>query len=204
VVGGLHRQRRHASRTPPLMRTGLTVRRRALFVVALGLLAAGCSGGASSPTAPAAPGAPDLTGFLRLPVATPSACPRTANGATVGRRSPWVGHVDLSVFLSPAVTTHETLKLGNDLRADPAVRTVYFESARQAYEEFQRLYTCWSEVPRSQTPPSYRVVLVPTTTLAVRDRLVRRLARRHDVDSVSCDPSLPCTAQLPSAAASSG
>jgi hypothetical protein len=176
------------------------VRRLALFVVALGLLAAGCGGGASSPTAPlVAPAAPDLAGFLRLPVATPSACPSTANGATVGRRSPWVGHVDLSVFLSPAVTTHETLKLGNDLRADPAVRTVYFESAKQAYEEFQRLYTCWSEVPRSQTPASYRVVLVPTTTLAVRDSLVRRLARRHDVDSVSCDPALPCTAQLPSA-----
>jgi FtsX extracellular domain len=182
----------------------LTVRPCALAVVALSVLATGCGGTSKSPAAPVvARVAPDLAGFLRLPVATPSACPPTANGATVGRRSPWVGHVDVSVFLDPAVTTHETLKLGNDLRADPAVRTVYFESATQAYAEFQRLYTCWSAVSRSQTPASYRVVLAHTTTLAARDQLVRRLARRADVDSVSCDPSLPCTAQLPSADPSS-
>lgn len=142
------------------------MRRLALLVIAFGVLAAGCGGGSDATTVPlVARRAPDLAGFLRLPVATPSACPRTANGATIGRRSPWVGHVDVSVFLSPNVSTHQTLALGNALRADPLVRTAYFESKQQAYQEFQRLYTCWAAVPRSQTPASYRLVLQPTATL---------------------------------------
>jgi hypothetical protein len=174
------------------------MRRLALLIAALAVTA-GCGGGSSAPTTPVVtPGAPDLAKFLTLPVATPSACPHSANGATVGRRSPWVGHVDVSVFLSPQASTHETLKLGNDLRSDPLIRTTYFESARQAYLEFQRLYTCWAAVPRSQTPASYRLVLQPTATIGARDALVARLAKRGYVDSVSCDPSLPCVSALPS------
>ena len=74
---------------------------------------------------------------------------------------------------------------------------VYFESQREAYEEFQRLYTCWTAVPKSQTPASYRVVLTPTATLLQRNNLVQRLVDLPSVDSVSCEPTVPCTNILP-------
>lgn len=137
--------------------------------------------------------APDLQRFLQLPVATPSACPPTLNGTTIGRASPWVGTVDVSVFLTPKASTHDVLAIGNYLRSDAQVQHAYFESRHQAYAEFQRLYTCWKSVPSSQTPPSYRLVLVHGATLVTRDLLVKRLLRKPAVDSVSCDPSVPCT-----------
>ena len=56
-------------------------------VAAVGLILAalaGCGGGSSSPSDPAlGRPAPDLQSFLRLPVATPSACPPTENGTTI-------------------------------------------------------------------------------------------------------------------------
>src|SRR5581483_4469926 len=95
---------------------------------------------------------PDLAGFLQLPVATPSTCPAGQTGSASGRRSPWVGHVDVSLFLSPADDAATISRVGRLLRADPLVRTVYYESQREAHAEFARLYTCWSAVPLSQTP----------------------------------------------------
>jgi hypothetical protein len=171
-----------------------------LISAGVALLVTGCGGASSGPTTPSLlqRPTPDLRAFLKLPVATPSACPSQANGTTVGRQSPWVGTVDVSVFLHAGATTHQILKTGNDLRSDPLVQTVYFESAKQAYQEFQRLYTCSAGVARSQTPPSYRLELVPTATLAARDLLVRRLARQPAVDTVSCDPTVPCVNVLPS------
>jgi hypothetical protein len=180
------------------------MRRLALTVATLAAAATGCGGSASTAgsTAPQARPTPNLRAFLSQPVAKPSACPANVNGTTIGRRSPWVGTVDVSVFLRPGVTTKQTLKVGNDLRADPLVQTVYFESAHQAFQEFQRLYTCWTSVPRSQTPPSYRLVLIPDATLGSRDLLVRRLAKQPSVDTVSCDPTIPCVNVLPSASRS--
>lgn len=177
--------------------------RVALTVAGLAMVATGCGGSSSAPTTPVLHrAAPDLPSFLKLPIATPSACPSTVNGTTIGRASPWVGTIDVSVFLRRTVTTHQILKLGNDLRADPLVQTVYFESAKQAYQEFQRLYTCSTSVSRSQTPPSYRLVLLPTATLAARDLLVSRVAKQPAVDTVSCDPTEPCVNVLPSATSS--
>jgi hypothetical protein len=82
------------------------------------------------------------------------------------------------------------------------VRTIYFESRKQAYEEFQRLYTCWASVPRSQTPASYRVDLRSTVSLVDRNALVSHFWRMPDVDSVSCNPLVPCTSEQPSSKAS--
>jgi hypothetical protein len=70
-------------------------------------------------------------------------------------------------------------------------RTVYFESADDAYAEFQRLYTCSADVPRSALHASYRLVLRPITRPA-RDAFVARLRRLTGVEAVSCDPSSPC------------
>src|SRR4051794_22651872 len=94
-----------------------------------------CSGSSAPVTRPA----PDLAPLLRQPIATPSMCSGQVSGSTSGRRSPWVGTVDVSVFLTPSLPDPQVRALGDRLRADAAVRTVYFESAAEAYAEFQRL-----------------------------------------------------------------
>jgi cell division protein FtsX len=132
-----------------------------------------------------------LAAFLRLPVATPSACAGKVSGSTAGRRSPWVGNVDVSVFLEASATPAQVSALGTQLRAMPEVSTVYYESAEQAYAEFQRLYTCSADVPRSAVPASYRLVL-KAVKRPQRDDLVNRLRGLPGVSSVSCDPSSPC------------
>lgn len=164
--------------------------RRLASTVVLALALGACSGGPAK--APTARTPPDLAGFLRLPVATPTSCPPSVSGSTSGRRSPWVGHVDVSVFLSPTATAPQTRSLGATLRGLAHVETVYFESRQQAVAEFARLYTCSAQVPRSQIPASYRLVLAPVSR-AERDDLVRTIRRLPGVDTVSCDPSRPCT-----------
>ena len=135
--------------------------------------------------------APDLAAFLRLPVATPSTCHGDVSGSTAGRRSPWVGTVDVSVYVEPSATAADIGSLGAQLRALPQVKSAYFESAAQAYAEFQRLYTCSADVSPSAVPASYRLVL-RTLTRPARDALVTKLRGLPSVASVSCDPSSPC------------
>jgi hypothetical protein len=177
--------------------TPITMRRDLLVLTVCVGLVAGCGGSSGTadplPTVAAAGTPPDLAKFLQLPVATPSACPSNVSGSTDGRSSPWVGHVDVSVFLATSATKRQTAKLGRQLRASSLVHKVYFETQHEAYQEFQRLYTCWTSVPQSQTPASYRVVLTPIATLLERNALVARLVNEPGVDSVSCDPEVPCT-----------
>ena len=159
----------------------------ALLLVAV---AAGCGGSGSTPKARATP---DLRAFLRLPVATPTAC-GSVSGSTSGRRSPWVGTVDVSVFVTNGTPAATVAKLGQDLSALPGVRRVYAESADEAYAEFQRLYTCSADVPRTAVRASYRLVLA-TLDRPARDDLVTRIRRMAGVASVSCDPTSPCLPQ---------
>lgn len=133
-------------------------------------------------------GHPDLGAFLRLPVATPSACPPDENGTTAGRRSPWVGTVDVSVFLTVDTPSAE---LRRTVAALPDVAAVYAETSAEAYAEFQRLYTCSAAVPPSAVHASLRLVLA-STNVTQRDELVTRLLRLPGVETVSCDPSAPC------------
>jgi hypothetical protein len=104
-----------------------------------------------------------------------------------------VGHVDFSIFLKPSASTAVIHQVGAVLKKAAIVERTYFESSAQAYQEFQRLYTCWAAVPSSQTPASYRVVMLPTATIGQRDSLVARMLHEPGVDTASCDPSLPCT-----------
>jgi hypothetical protein len=174
----------------------------ATTLAALSALVAACGGGSSPPTSP--PGVhtpPSIAAFLRLPVATPSACPTTVSGSSDGRSSPWVGHVDVSIFLKPDASAAAIKRVGQTLRATSIVETTYFESQTEAYAEFQRLYTCSAEVPRSQTPASYRLVLELTSTVGQRNALVARMLRNPAVDTASCDPALPCTDIVNSASA---
>jgi hypothetical protein len=164
-------------------------------LAALASLTAACGGG-SSPASTAPPGvrtAPSIAAFLRLPVATPRACPTNVSGSSDGRSSPWVGHVDVSIFLRPTADPAAIARVGKRLRGAAIVERVYFESQSEAYAEFQRLYTCSAEVPRSQTPASYRLVLQLTSTVGQRNALVSRTLRDPAVDTASCDPALPCT-----------
>ena len=162
-------------------------------LLAFGLV--GCGG--SGPGAVATRTPPDLHAFLRLPVATPSSCPSTSSGTTAGRRSPWAGHVDVSVFVADSADAAARRALGTTLQALAHVATVYAETRRQAYAEFQRLYTCSAGVPRSAVPASYRLVLGPVTR-PERDAVVRAIYRLADVASVSCDPVSPCVDVRPS------
>ena len=166
--------------------------RRALLVVVAAAMT-GCGG--SSPATQTTKTPPDLAGFLRLPVATPSSCP-SAPGATAGRRSPWVGHVDVSVFVSGKASRRAVVRLGDALRALPHVTSVYTETKDEAWQEFRRLYTCSDQVPRSSLPASYRLVL-DEIPLQQRDALVRQIYRMPAVKSVSCDPSSPCVGVRP-------
>ena len=93
--------------------------------------------------------------------------------------------------MEPTATPAQVDELGRQLRALPEVRTAYFESAAQAYAEFQRLYTCSADVPRTAVPASYRLVL-SNLKRPQRDALVSRIRGLPAVSSVSCDPSSPC------------
>ncbi|HWA67070.1 MAG TPA: permease-like cell division protein FtsX [Mycobacteriales bacterium] len=182
---------------PPTTRAAVTV------LAALGTLTAGCGGG-SAPAASTPPGVrtpPSIAAFLRLPVATPTACPSNVSGSSDGRRSPWSGHVDVSIFLKPGDTPAQIAEVGKRLHAALIVEKTYFESQAEAYAEFQRLYTCSAEVPRSDTPASYRLVLELTSTVGQRNALVARLLKDPAVDTASCDPALPCTDVVNSASA---
>lgn len=164
------------------------------------LLLAACGGAggsiASPPTTTGPRTAPDLDAFLRLPVATPSSCPPSVNGETTGRRSPWVGHVDVSVFLDDQ-SPRALLDLRDKVDRIAEVKHVYSETKDQAWAEFQRLYTCSEQVPRDSVPASLRIVLF-TVTRTERDDVVRRLRALPGVAGVSCDPSSPCTDVEPS------
>ncbi|HVV74764.1 MAG TPA: permease-like cell division protein FtsX [Mycobacteriales bacterium] len=177
--------------------------RRSAALLLAAMVLAGCGGSGSSPAA-APPGvrpSPDLRGLLRQPVATPSVC-STENASTYEqRRSPWVGTVDVSIYLKPSASPADVKRIGRQLRRVTFTQHVYFESRTEAYAEFQRLYTCWSQVPRSQVPASYRVVLLPTATIAQRNTLVRLMLHQPGVDSASCDPSQPCVDVVRSATA---
>ena len=117
------------------------------------------------------PAANSFQAFLHEPVATPSVCPSNQNGTTDGRTSVWAGRVDLSVFVSPTATAAQTEAIRTALRTDPRVRTIYFETKKQAFAEFQRLYTCWAGVPHSAAPASFRVDLGKTVTIVQRNDL---------------------------------
>ncbi|HVS69444.1 MAG TPA: permease-like cell division protein FtsX [Mycobacteriales bacterium] len=164
----------------------------ALALAALALTACGKAVSAPS-SAPGVRAAPHLAAFLRQSIATPSTCTTEDASTFEQRRSPWVGTVDVSVYLTPGADPGDIKQIGQVLHRSPIVEHTYFESRTEAFEEFRRTYTCWAQVPRSQIPASYRAVLLPTATIAQRNALVAALLPRHGVDSVSCDPSLPCT-----------
>jgi hypothetical protein len=178
------------------MRSAVGARpRAAVLTAALGIatLVAGCSGSSSGGTPTGNVPAPaDFPSFLQLPVATPASCAPHSNGTTSGRRSPWVGRIDVSLFVHPGTTNSQLRRLASTVLAMQSVRTVYVESAQQAYAEFQRLYTCSANVSPDQVPASLRIRLF-NLNAADREKTLHQLVGLPHVDSLSCDPSNPCT-----------
>jgi cell division transport system permease protein len=76
----------------------------------------------------------------------------------------WYDRVEVSIFLSDDITDAQRSELGADLKADPEVQDVFFESRQQAFELFQDQFASspelTSEVTVDQLPESYRVKLV--------------------------------------------
>lgn len=80
----------------------------------------------------------------------------------------WTGKVEVSIFLCddrtcPAITTQQRDKLREDLEAQPVVAEVFFESKREAFERFTRLFadqpTLIEAIDVSTLPASFRVKL---------------------------------------------
>jgi len=104
--------------------------------------------------------------------------------------------VDISVFVADGTDPATSKALYDALVAESHVAHVYTETRKQAFEEFQRLYTCSASVPRSAVRASYRLVL-DTVTTPQRDALVRQIYRLPGVGDVSCDPVSPCVGVRP-------
>jgi cell division transport system permease protein len=81
----------------------------------------------------------------------------------------WTGKVEVSIFLCddwtscPAITTQQLERLQEDLRAQPVVAEVTYESKREAYERFVDLFadqpTLIEAIDVSTMPASIRVKL---------------------------------------------
>lgn len=80
----------------------------------------------------------------------------------------WTGKVEVSIFLCddrtcPAITTQQRQKLQEDLEAQPVVAEVFYESKREAYDRFTRLFadqpTLIEAIDVSTLPASFRVKL---------------------------------------------
>jgi cell division transport system permease protein len=80
----------------------------------------------------------------------------------------WTGKVEVSIFLCddrtcPVITTQQREKLRADLEAQPVVAEVFYESKREAYERFTRLFadqpTLVEAIDVTTLPASFRVKL---------------------------------------------
>jgi cell division transport system permease protein len=94
----------------------------------------------------------------------------------------WTGKVEVSIFLCddrtcPAITTQQRDKLRADLEAQPVVAEVFYESKREAYERFTRLFadqpTLIEAIDVSTLPASFRVKLEnPQLFGVIKDQFV--------------------------------
>jgi cell division transport system permease protein len=80
----------------------------------------------------------------------------------------WTGKVEVSIFLCddrtcPAITTQQREKLQEDLETQPVVAEVFYESKREAYDRFTRLFadqpTLIEAIDVATLPASFRVKL---------------------------------------------
>jgi hypothetical protein len=137
------------------MATGTSLRRRRHRLVAAGvagvatIVALGLVNVATPPEQ-SAPPATVPAGFAML---MNPACESPARASAT----------DVSIFLTADITDQQRGAVNRMLEADPAVRTVVYESREQAYVKFKKMYEdapgLVSAVKASQLPESFRIKL---------------------------------------------
>ncbi len=96
----------------------------------------------------------------------------------------WYGRIEVSIFLCDGrncdpITDDQRETLDTDLRADPLVSEVYFESKEEAYDRFREMFSDQPDFVESVTaealPASFRVKLDdPTQFSAIYERYAAR------------------------------
>src|SRR6266545_1093173 len=75
----------------------------------------------------------------------------------------WSDKIEVSVFLAKKITPQQRESIGGQIRALPAVETVFYESQQQAYQRFKDQFRDSPDMVRNVTasvlPESYRVKL---------------------------------------------
>jgi hypothetical protein len=92
---------------------------------------------------------------------------------------------DVSIFLTGGITDQQRSALNRVLHADPAVRTVAYQSREKAYLNFKKIYEdapdLVAAVKTDQLPESFRIRLTGRSQYAY---LVARVGRMPGVDGI--------------------
>jgi cell division transport system permease protein len=104
----------------------------------------------------------------------------------------WYGKIEVSVFLCDgskcdAITDDQLTALEGDLREDPLVDQVFYESKQEAYARFREMFSDQPDfvdsVSPEALPASFRVSLNdPTQFMAIRDKYAARPGIEDIVD----------------------
>jgi cell division transport system permease protein len=82
----------------------------------------------------------------------------------------WSDKIEVSVFLAPKISPQQRTAIGDQLRGQPVVERVYYESRQQAYERFKDQFKDSPDMVRNVSPDvlpeSYRVKLRDPTQVA--------------------------------------
>ncbi|WP_433132153.1 permease-like cell division protein FtsX [Micromonospora sp. CA-240977] len=97
---------------------------------------------------------------------------------------------DASVFLTDDITDQQRDAVNRALEADPAVRTVVFESREEAFAKFTKMYADAPElvasVQPSQLPEAFRITLAARWHFAKLTGPVERLPGVDEVVGIDC------------------
>jgi cell division transport system permease protein len=105
----------------------------------------------------------------------------------------WSDKIEVSVFLAQDIAPEQRDAIGQQLRGQPAVDTVYYESRQQAYERFRDQFKDSPDMVRNVSPDvlpeSYRVKLKdPTQFAQVHDLFCS--GRFNDRGKEVCNPGI--------------
>ncbi|MEU8330773.1 permease-like cell division protein FtsX [Micromonospora sp. NPDC048839] len=97
---------------------------------------------------------------------------------------------DAVVFLADNVTDQQRDEVNRALNANPAIRTVAFESREEALAKFRRMYAdapdLVASVRASQFPESYRIRLVAREQFATLKGPLKRMPGVDEIIGIDC------------------
>ena len=105
----------------------------------------------------------------------------------------WSDKIEVSVFLAPKISPEQRESIGQQLRGQPVVERVFYESKQQAYERFKEQFKDSPDMVRNVSPDvlpeSYRVKLRdPTQFAQVHDLFCS--GRFNDRGREICNPGI--------------